>query len=84
MINSFVPVIDGLSPDEETKIFTQALQVKDKIGELKKQESSLVKVRNQLLEMQKNIDKSKLVSADENKLKQALNAVNFLIDGIQS
>jgi hypothetical protein len=84
MINSFVPVIDGLSPDEETEIFTQALQVKDKIGELKKQESSLVKVRNQLLEMQKNIDKSKLVSADENKLKQSLNAVNFLIDGIQS
>jgi hypothetical protein len=72
-----------LNEKDEKDIFTQALQIKDKLVELRTQENSLKKIRQQLFDMQENIDKSKLMTEDETRLKQSLNALNFLINGMQ-
>jgi len=83
MINSYVPVEWWLSQQDETSIFTQAEQIRDKLVELKTQEISLRQIRRQLFDMQKNIDKSRLTTEDETRLQQSLNAVDFLINGMQ-
>jgi len=72
-----------LSKQDEKDIFTQSLQIKDKLVELKTQEDSLIKIRQQLFDMQRNIDKSKLTTEDETRLQQSLNAVDFLINGMK-
>jgi hypothetical protein len=83
LINTYVPVEWWLTAQNEKDIFTQAEQIKDKLIELKTQENSLRQIRQQLFDMQKNIDKSRLTTEDETRLQQSLNAVDFLINGME-
>lgn len=57
--------------------------MKLKIDDLRKQEKKLISLRDQIQKMEKNIDKSKIITADERKIMQALDAINFLIQNIK-
>ncbi|MBP7061481.1 hypothetical protein KA037_01475 [Patescibacteria group bacterium] len=57
--------------------------MKLKIDDLRTQEKKLISLRDQIQKMEKNIDKSKIITPDERKIMQALDAINFLIQNIK-
>ena len=57
--------------------------MKLKIIDLRKQENKLISLRDQIQKMEKNIDKSKIITPEERKIMQALDAINFLIQNIK-
>ena len=57
--------------------------MKLKIDDLRTQEKKLISLRDQIQKIEKNIDKSKIITPDERKIMQALDAINFLIQNIK-
>ena len=54
-----------------------------KVKDLRAQKEKLIKIRDQIKNIEKNIDKTKTITTDERKIIDALGAINFLIDNME-
>ncbi|MDR2190557.1 MAG: hypothetical protein LBP53_05205 [Candidatus Peribacteria bacterium] len=71
-----------MSDKQAEAVRNKAKELGDSLNTLRAQETTFKAIKQQLEDMLKNIDKNRLTSNDEMKLKSALEQVNFILEGI--